>query len=146
MCFNSLPFTPSLQSTFWRRFCPRWDVGVRGYSWKLECMTWSPPETSLVPLRFPNAKPFQLLINCDTLYGAKNVLAFVRKITKSRGQLIVAVPSRASFYIYLRSIRRTKRVGGRVRWRESENKVKNSIRRCPNKMSVLGKEAGRKMK
>lgn len=76
---------PSLQSTFWRRFCPRWDVGVRGYSWKLECMTWSPPETSLVPLRFPNAKPFQLLINCDTLYGAKNVLAFVRKITKSRG-------------------------------------------------------------
>lgn len=60
--------------------------------------------------------------------------------------MIVAVPSRASFYIYLRSIRRTKRVGGRVRWRESENKVKNSIRRCPNKMSVLGKEAGRKMK
>lgn len=58
--------------------------------------------------------------------------------------MIIAVASRPSFYIYLRTITRNKESWGEGAVESEREQGKNSIRVCPNKMSVLGKEAGRK--
>lgn len=75
--------------------------GLRSYSWQLECITWSPLETSLVPLLFENAKPFRLLINCETLCNAKNVLAFAKKMVNQVERLVDYRNGFEVFILYL---------------------------------------------
>lgn len=120
-------------------------LGLRNYSWKLACILWSPLWTSLVPLFFENAELFQLFVNCETPYSAKNVLAFVKKITKLGGSLIIAVASRSSFSIYLRTTTRNKESWGEGAVGEREQ-GKNSRRICPNKCLSLGKRQVEEMK
>lgn len=93
---------------------------------------------------FENAKPFQLFV---TVKRSTMLKMCWHLKENNRVERLVDYPNGSEvFILYLFKVHNAnKESWGEGAVEREREQGKNSIRRCPIKMSVLGKEAGRKM-